>query len=42
MIIHPHIPKRKKRKPNAYERQLASEWDTIIKKHQLKIGRAHV
>ena len=36
MIIHPHIPKRKKRKPNAYERQLAAEWDTIVKKHQLK------
>ena len=36
MIIHPHIPKRKKRKPNAYERQLAAEWDAIVKKYEPK------
>jgi hypothetical protein len=36
MIIHPHIPKRKKRKPNAYQRQLASDWDEIIKKYEPK------
>ena len=34
MIIHPHIPKRKKRKPNAAQRQLAAEWDAIVKKYQ--------
>lgn len=36
MIIHPHIPKRKKRKPNAAQRQLAAEWDSIVKKYQPK------
>lgn len=36
MIIHPHIPKRKKRKPNATQRQLAAEWDTIVQKYQTK------
>ena len=36
MIIHPHIPKRKKRKPNAYQRQLAAEWDEIVKKYEPK------
>jgi hypothetical protein len=36
MIIHPHIPKRKKRKPNAAQRQLAAEWDAILKKYEPK------
>jgi hypothetical protein len=36
MIIHPHIPKRKKRKPNAYQRQLAAEWDALLKKYEPK------
>ena len=36
MIIHSHVPKRKKRKPNAYERQLAAEWDEIVKKYEPK------
>lgn len=36
MIIHPHIPKRKARKPNAYQRQLAAEWEEITKKHEPK------
>ena len=36
MIIHPHIPKRKKRKPNAQQRQLATEWDAILKKYEPK------
>ena len=36
MIIHPHIPKRKKSKPNAYQRQLAAEWDEIVKKYEPK------
>jgi hypothetical protein len=36
MIIHSHIPKRKKRKPNATQRQLATEWDEIVKKYEPK------
>ena len=36
MIFHTSIPKRKKRKPNAYERQLAAEWDAIVKKYEPK------
>lgn len=36
MIIHPHIPKRKKRKPNATQRQLASDWDALMKKYEPK------
>ena len=34
MILHPHIPKRKKRKPNAQQRQLASDWDAVVKKYE--------
>ena len=36
MIIHPHIPKRKKRKPNAQQRQLAADWNAIVKKYEPK------
>ena len=36
MIIHPHIPKRKKRKPTAKQRQLAAEWEAICKKYETK------
>ena len=36
MIIHSHVPKRKKRKPNATERQLAAEWDQIVRKYEPK------
>jgi hypothetical protein len=36
MILHPHIPKRKKRKPNAQQRALASEWEQIVKKYEPK------
>jgi len=36
MIIHPHIPKRKPRKPNAKQRQLASDWDALLKKYEPK------
>ena len=36
MIIHPHIPKRKKRKPTAAQRQLASDWDALMKKYEPK------
>lgn len=36
MIIHPHIPKRKKRKPNAKQRQLQASWEEILKKYEPK------
>ena len=36
MIIHSHIPKRKPRKPNAQQRQLAAEWDALVKKYEPK------
>lgn len=36
MIIHPHIPKRKARKPNATQRQLASDWEALMKKYEPK------
>jgi len=36
MIIHPHIPKRKKRKPTAVQRSLAADWDAIVKKYEPK------
>ena len=36
MIIHPHIPKRKKRKPNAKQRALQSSWEDILKKYEPK------
>lgn len=36
MIIHSHIPKRKKRKPTAAQRQLASEWEALCKKYETK------
>jgi hypothetical protein len=36
MIIHSHIPKRKAKKPNAAQRQLAAEWDAIVKKYEPK------
>jgi hypothetical protein len=36
MIIHSHVKKRKPRKPNAEQRQLAAEWDAIIKKYEPK------
>lgn len=36
MIIHPHIPKRKKRKPTAAQRQLAADWDALLKKYEPK------
>jgi hypothetical protein len=36
MILHSHIPKRKKRKPTAAQRQLAVEWDQIVKKYEPK------
>lgn len=36
MIIHPHIPKRKKRKPNAKQRALKASWEEILKKYEPK------
>jgi len=36
MIIHPHIPKRKQRKPNAKQRALKASWEDILKKYDVK------
>lgn len=36
MIIHPHIPKRKKRKPNAKQRALKASWEDLLKKYDVK------
>ena len=36
MMFHVRIPKSKKRKPTAAQRQLASEWDQIVKKYEPK------
>lgn len=35
-IIHTHIPKRKKRKPNAKQRELQASWEEILKKYEPK------
>lgn len=36
MIIHTNTRKNKSRKPNAAQRQLAAEWDAIVKKYEPK------
>lgn len=36
MIIHSHIPKRKKRKPTARQRELQASWEAILKKYEPK------
>ena len=36
VIIHPHIPKRKKRKPSAKARALQANWQTILEKYDVK------
>ena len=36
MMFHVRIPKSKKRKPNAAQRQLAAEWNEIVKKYEPK------
>ena len=36
MIIHSHIPKRKKHKPNAKTRALQASWEEILKKYDVK------
>ena len=35
-IIHTHIPKRKKRKPTAKQKQLAADWQALLKKYETK------
>lgn len=35
-IIHTHIPKRKAKKPNAKQRQLASDWEKLLQKYAPK------
>ena len=35
-IIHTHVPKRRAKKPNAKQRQLASSWQEILKKYEPK------
>lgn len=35
-LIHTHIPKRKARKPNAKQRELAAEWEKLMKKYEPK------
>ena len=36
MMIHPHIPKRKKAKPNAKQRALRASWEELLKKYEPK------
>lgn len=36
MIIHPHIPKRKARKPNAKQRALKASWEALLEKYDIK------
>lgn len=36
MIIHPHIPKRKKKKANAKTRALQASWEDILRKYDVK------
>lgn len=36
MIIHPCIPKRKPRKPNAKSRALKASWEALLKKYDIK------
>ena len=35
-MIYTSIPKRKPKKPNAAQRQLASDWDALMKKYEPK------
>jgi len=35
MIIHQYIPKQKKRKPNAKQRELQASWQEILKKYEV-------
>ena len=42
MIIHPHIPKRKPRKPNAKARMLKASWEDILRKYDVKPTKTKV
>ena len=35
-LIYTNLPKRKKRKPDAKQRQLAADWDALLKKYETK------
>lgn len=35
-LIHTHIPKRKKRKPTAKQRELQADWEKLMKKYEPK------
>jgi len=35
MIIHQYIPKQKKKKPNAKQRELQASWQEILKKYEV-------
>lgn len=35
-IFHTHIPKSKKRKPTAKQRELAASWDALLKRYDTK------
>lgn len=36
MIIHPHIPKRKPRKPTAKQRAQRASWQALLEKYDIK------
>lgn len=36
MIIHPYIPKRKPKKPNAKQRALKASWQALLDKYDIK------
>lgn len=36
MIIHPSIPKRKKKKPNAKQKTLNASWQKLLEKYDVK------
>ena len=36
MIIHPYIPKRKLKKPNAKQRALKASWQALLDKYDIK------
>ena len=42
MIIKPHIPKRKSRKPNAKQRALKASWQALLEKYDVKSTKAVV
>ena len=42
MIINPHIPKRKKKKPNAKARALQASWQDILDKYEIQVPKVVV